>query len=87
MLAASAGWVVYSFGSLYGSCRIDGTGKLGCFIMALLVSLVEALDFVAIAKLLMLIRPEKGGLPTTAVPCNRLKYKRNYTLSLRPVRN
>jgi hypothetical protein len=59
MLAISAGWAVYVFGSNYGSCRIDGTGKITCFLITLSMSCLEILVFaiVVIAKLLMLILP------------------------------
>jgi hypothetical protein len=30
MLAISAGWVAYKFGSAYSACRTHGTEKVGC---------------------------------------------------------
>ena len=59
MLAVSACWIVYSVGSHYETCRADGSGKLGCFILALFVGWSEALVFVFVTtfKLLMLILP------------------------------
>jgi hypothetical protein len=59
MLAVAAIWTVYVFGSNYGNCRVDGTGKIICFAIALFMSYLEVLVFViaTIAKLLMLILP------------------------------
>jgi hypothetical protein len=59
MLAISAMWTVYLFGSNYGNCRIDGTGKITCFVTTVFLSCLDVLVFVivTIAKLLMLILP------------------------------
>jgi hypothetical protein len=59
MLAISALWTLYMFGSNYGDCRVDGTGKITCFIITLFMSCLEVLAFVivTIAKLLTLILP------------------------------
>jgi hypothetical protein len=59
VLAISAAWAVYVFGSHYGSCRADGTGELFCFVIALFFGWLEVLVFVivTVAKLLMLILP------------------------------
>jgi hypothetical protein len=59
MLAIAAIWTVYLFGSNYGNCRVDGTGKIMCFLITLFMSCLEVLIFVivTIAKLLRLILP------------------------------
>jgi hypothetical protein len=59
MLAISGCWLMYLFVSHYGSCRTDGTGKLGCFFLAVFGSLFEAVAFVVgtIAKLLTAVLP------------------------------
>jgi hypothetical protein len=59
MFAISAAWALYLFGSHYGSCRVDGTGQLLCFFIALFLSWLQVLVFVVVtvAKLLMLILP------------------------------
>jgi hypothetical protein len=59
MLAVSAGYIIFAFVSHYGSCRADGTGKIGCFLVALFASLLEALAFafVTVVKILTFILP------------------------------
>jgi hypothetical protein len=43
MLAISAVWTLYVFGANYESCRVDGTGKIICFLIALVLSYLEVL--------------------------------------------
>lgn len=59
VLAISAVWTVYVFGSNYGDCRMDGAGKITCLLITLFMSCLEVLVFViaTIAKLLVLILP------------------------------
>jgi hypothetical protein len=59
MLATSACWVMYLFAASYGGCRADGSGKLGCFMLALFMSVLEAIVFIVltIVKLLLLMLP------------------------------
>jgi hypothetical protein len=59
MLAVSAGWITYLFTSNYGSCRAHGSEQLGCFVIALFLSCMEALlfAFLTIINLLIFILP------------------------------
>jgi hypothetical protein len=59
MLAVSLGWLIYAFASEYGLCRAAGTGKIGCFFIALVISGSDALVFAVatIGKLLMVFLP------------------------------
>jgi hypothetical protein len=59
MLATSAAWAIYVFGSHYGSCRANGFGELICFLFALFVSWLEVLFFVivTVGKFLVFILP------------------------------
>jgi hypothetical protein len=59
LLAISLIAVAYVFGPNYTSCRMDGTGKIACFFIALILSYFEVLIFVVvgIGKLLLLILP------------------------------
>ncbi len=57
IFAAFTGWLIYLISLNYGSCRADGSGKLGCFALALFVSWFEMLITIAvlIGRLLMFI--------------------------------
>jgi hypothetical protein len=59
MLVVSACLVVYLIAGYYGTCRADGSGKVGCFVAALFVGGFEALAFVVgtVKKLLRLVLP------------------------------
>jgi hypothetical protein len=59
MLAVSACWVVYVFGSNYNGCRKYGFGEVVCFLGTLPLSGVEVLSFVVatLAKVVGLILP------------------------------
>jgi hypothetical protein len=59
ILAIAACWVFYLAASSYGSCRATGSGKLGCFIGALLITAFETLIFAVatVVKLLRLVLP------------------------------
>jgi hypothetical protein len=59
MFAISGAWVIYLFGTHYGSCRLNGTDQVACFVIALFLSWLEVLVFVfgTIVKLIMFILP------------------------------
>jgi hypothetical protein len=59
MFAVSAVWILYEFGSHYGACRVDGTGKIGCLLIAIVSSLFEIVVLIVstIWKVLMLVLP------------------------------
>jgi hypothetical protein len=59
MLAVSACWVAYAFASSYASCRADGTGKVGCVILALFAGWLQVLLhlFTTIIRLITWLLP------------------------------
>jgi hypothetical protein len=59
ILAIAACWVGYLVASHYGSCRTDGSGRLGCFLWAILAGAFEALIFAleTVVKVLRLVLP------------------------------
>jgi len=59
LVAGFFGLLLYLFAGHYTSCRIDGTGKLGCFPIAFIGSLFETfvLIIAGIVKALMFVLP------------------------------
>ena len=59
ILAISAVWALYVFGSYYSSCRSNAFGQIVCFLFALFVGFLDILLFIlgTIGKLIVLILP------------------------------
>ena len=58
-LAVSAVWVIVISISNYNECRAYGLGKIGCFVVTLMVSAFQVIIFVigTVIKLLLLVLP------------------------------
>jgi hypothetical protein len=54
MFGVSACWVLYVFASHYESCRVDGTNKFGCLLLALFAGWFEVVVFAVVTTIQLL---------------------------------